>query len=258
MNARKEIKSNEFLPVQPEEAYDLAAECYDRWNWQTVWRSTEQRVVLERLRRAKMIESVIDVGCGTGSLLQRLSQAHPHLQLLGIDISEGMLARARARQTEGPIVFLHADVMTFAPSSRFDVAIMCRVASHIPSLDGVFAKIRSLLTGKGKLLLSDVYSGHDYAYTRVPTPFGKVSIETYKHKIEEVVRAGYQNGFSVSYLKPITANEIPGALRSDNSLPKIIRDYLAKDSDQPFGYVIEFSTDETGRNFAHDTRESQD
>ena len=39
---------------------------------------------------------ILDLGCGTGEITRRLAQRYPHATLLGIDILESNLARARA------------------------------------------------------------------------------------------------------------------------------------------------------------------
>ena len=40
--------------------------------------------------------SVLEIGCGTGRNLKRMAEAHPALQLAGVDISGEMLKSARA------------------------------------------------------------------------------------------------------------------------------------------------------------------
>ena len=42
-------------------------------------------------------ESVLEIGCGTGRNLMRMAEAHPALQLIGIEISGEMLKSARAK-----------------------------------------------------------------------------------------------------------------------------------------------------------------
>ena len=42
---------------------------------------------------------VLDAGCGTGALAERLAKACPDIEYVGVDLSPSMLARARARRT---------------------------------------------------------------------------------------------------------------------------------------------------------------
>ena len=56
------------------------------------WRSA----LIEQVR-PRPCEVIVDVGCGTGSLLVRLGKAAPSARLIGIDPDPAVLARARKR-----------------------------------------------------------------------------------------------------------------------------------------------------------------
>lgn len=65
---------------------------------------------------------VLDVGCGTGTLLKLLSaQAGPGGRLTGVDLSEGMLEVARAKLAGQPAEFIlaNAEDLSF-PDASFD------------------------------------------------------------------------------------------------------------------------------------------
>ena len=47
--------------------------------------------------RPRVGDVIVDIGCGTGSLLVRLGKAAPSARLIGIDPDPGVLARARKR-----------------------------------------------------------------------------------------------------------------------------------------------------------------
>jgi SAM-dependent methyltransferase len=71
-------------------------------------------------------EQVLDVGCGCGqTALELAERVGPRGAVLGIDISEPMLARARERQAERGLknlTFLHADAQTHQfELARFDL-----------------------------------------------------------------------------------------------------------------------------------------
>src|SRR5262249_10339032 len=60
-------------------------------------------------------ERVVDVGCGTGaSSIALAERAGPSRQVLGVDVSAPMLARAAERLPPGaPIKFVRADATTY-------------------------------------------------------------------------------------------------------------------------------------------------
>src|SRR5262245_51288491 len=84
--------------AKSERAYDLAANFYDRWAWQSFWRENEFPIVLSLLLAEAPRCAVLDVGAGTGAFL---SYAAPYLpsqvRLVGIDVSRRMLKHAASK-----------------------------------------------------------------------------------------------------------------------------------------------------------------
>ena len=78
--------------------YDRLASRYDRRWARYVQRSTA--LLLEGMT-PRPGERVVDVGCGTGQLLEALAQPGGRLDRVGLDRSPGMLAVARRRLGEG-------------------------------------------------------------------------------------------------------------------------------------------------------------
>ncbi len=82
--------------------------------WAQEWRRTDRSFagLTERLlgiARTGPISSVLDIGCGAGELSLALGRSHPHAEIVGIDISEDLIAAARSRAAHSPNV-------------RFDIA----------------------------------------------------------------------------------------------------------------------------------------
>lgn len=117
-----------------------------------------QQLGLAAMQRAEVKpgEHVLDVGCGCGQTSLELAQrVSPGGSVLGIDISQPMLARARERQRELNITnleFLNADAQTyqFAPESvdlifsRFGIMFFADPAH-------AFMNLRTALRPDGRL-----------------------------------------------------------------------------------------------------------
>lgn len=93
--------------------------------------------------------SLLDVGCGTGHLLERLGY-RPNLYRSGIELNPEAAAFAR-RVARCEI--LQVPLEEFRATQPFDVITMINVFSHIPSFDAMFASVCAALRPAGKLIL---------------------------------------------------------------------------------------------------------
>ena len=99
---------------------------------------------------------LLDFGCGNGQFLQLLRKQGYRGEMVGADISAGMLQEARARWQQPPSpTWTH-----FAPGhplpfddGRFDVAVACCVFHHIPPAERDFAarELRRLVRPGGRV-----------------------------------------------------------------------------------------------------------
>lgn len=96
-------------------------------------------------------ESVLDVGCGTGSLLHRARESGHTGRLVGLDPAEGMLAQARRRDD---VEWVLGDLSTVSWSAEFDFVVMTGHAFQVLLTDDelrtTFAAIRHALKPGGR------------------------------------------------------------------------------------------------------------
>jgi ubiquinone/menaquinone biosynthesis C-methylase UbiE len=218
--------SSTVKPLASASGYDLVAKYYDNWAWQSFWRSNEFPLVLSRLQSALPMRRLLDIGVGTGAFL---SYAAPHLtprpQFVGVDISSGMLEQGRSHASVG-VELVRADVREGLPFRRncFDVVIMMRVANHLANLDKAVSEIASVLSPGGTFVATDFAADFNYVCTRIPTPEGKVSIETYKHtdvEWDRVLKANFSAAdeavFTASTLSDPHAGDFNPRLTDQNA-----------------------------------------
>lgn len=138
---------------------------YDQW----------EIFVSERLNRYGFKgKSLLDLGCGTGELSIRLAQKG--FDVTGVDLSEDMLAVARAKSEEMglSIPFYVQDMSELEGLGRFDIiGIFCDSLNYLESEEKVirtFAKAYQHLKDEGILLLdvhsiykmNEIFSGQTY------------------------------------------------------------------------------------------------
>lgn len=105
---------------------------------------------------AKTGEVVIDVGCGCGQTALQLAQrVGPRGRVVGVDISEPMLARARERSREhglDNIDFVPADAQTHSfPAEDADLVFSRFGVMFFADPVAAFANLRQALTPDGRL-----------------------------------------------------------------------------------------------------------
>ena len=101
--------------------------------------------------------SVLDVGCGTGRLLQQLRLALPRARLTGIDLSEPYVRHARARLGDAASVDVgNAELLPYADSS-FDAVVSVFLFHELPKRvrRRVFAEMARVLKPGGVLVIED-------------------------------------------------------------------------------------------------------
>jgi arsenite methyltransferase len=109
---------------------------------------------------------VLDLGCGAGTdLLIAAQMTGPTGRVIGVDMTAGMLERARASAHEMDIdnVELHASLIESLPldEASVDVVISNGVIDLVPDKEAVLDEIDRVLRPGGRLQLADVVIHHE-------------------------------------------------------------------------------------------------
>lgn len=152
-----------------------AATLYDFLLWMAFFgREKRFRNRIIDLGRPVPGESILDVGCGTGSLAilakQRLG---PESAIYGIDASPEMIARAnkKAKNAHTDITFHEGLVQKLPfPDSSFDVAFTTVMLHHLPQKprQECLQEIRRVLKTNGRLVIVDFIETERKKKTYIP------------------------------------------------------------------------------------------
>jgi len=118
----------------------------------------ELRAVYPHLRRAAAVargERVLDIGCGAGETTRDAARAATPGAVLGVDVSEALLAQARQRSEGiGNVSYVLADAETHPfPEAVFDVAISRCGTMFFADPAAAFANLRRALRPGGRLAM---------------------------------------------------------------------------------------------------------
>jgi SAM-dependent methyltransferase len=138
----------------PRDLYDALAPIYDAWqagSGMTPFALVAEAKLRPRLERAAAAGgpfAFLDAGCGTGTLLHELRDAHPDWRLAGLDASRGMLAVAAAKPGAGSIGFARASLADPLPFAHpFDAAgAFYDTLNHLPD-EQALARALAALAG---------------------------------------------------------------------------------------------------------------
>lgn len=97
---------------------------------------------------------VVDLGCGFGWFC-RWAREHGAAQVLGVDVSERMLARARSMTADAAITYRRADMEQLAlPEASFELAYSSLALHYIVDLPGLLATVQRGLVPGGQFVFS--------------------------------------------------------------------------------------------------------
>ena len=115
--------------------------------------------IVEAEIHSKTLNHVLEIGCGTGELSNRLARRAG--SVTGIDISEVAVNEARRATARSNVSFKLEDFNTFdSKGTKYDLIISSFAFHHFP-LQESFEKAVSLLAPGGVLIIFDMYSAHE-------------------------------------------------------------------------------------------------
>lgn len=151
--------------------------------------------------------TVLEIGCGTGRNLLAVRRRYAQARLFGLDISEAMLATARAQSQGQDIAYAKADAADFDPKALFGEASFDRIfisyaLSMIPAWQAVLASADRLLAPGGELHIVDFGQQE-----RLPKAFrtglrawlAKFHVTPRAHLRDAVEQLARQNGGSAAF-----------------------------------------------------------
>ena len=106
-------------------------------------------------------DDVLDVGCGTGPVIELLSKKYPEKHFVGLDITPAMIEVAQSKKLPtAEFIVGDAENLPFGDGG-FDAVLCANSFHHYPHPERFFAEAARVLRPGGRLILRD-YTSSDF------------------------------------------------------------------------------------------------
>lgn len=106
---------------------------------------------------------ILDLGCGTGLVAEKLKKIWPGSVICGVDISAGMLKQAKQKNVYNQLVKGDLETFVFRRETVFDLVVAADVLTYFGELKTIFSGVFLQLKKGGKFIFSVSKNHHDNA-----------------------------------------------------------------------------------------------
>jgi len=205
-----------------EDAYNVWAHQYDTNENKT--RDLEAVSLRATLQNVNF-ENCLEIGCGTGKNTEWLiTKAN---DIVSVDLSGEMLAKAKSKIQSNKVSFIQADVnndWNFANTEKFDLVIFSLVLEHVKDLEMIFEKLSIVTKNNAYVYIGELHPFKQYTGTkaRFEAGNGLQVVPCFNHNISDFTIAAKRNGFQLVELTEYFDED------NRNNLPRILTLLLQK------------------------------
>lgn len=181
-------------------AYDMWAASYDSYDNPMVFAAGH---ALQQVELALVQKTCLEFGCGTGRNLAALA-ARGASNLIGFDLSEGMLAQARKREPNWTLLKADMSAPIALPDQSADVILFSLTLEHVADLAPPLLEARRLLRPGGIIKIIEI---HPFVSLQGISAHFKaddgreITMPAFAHSFQDWLQAFGRVGLGVSELK---------------------------------------------------------
>lgn len=188
------LQKTESMSVQ--QHYNQWSETYDEMENKT--RDLEKKAG-QAVLTGLSFTNVLELGCGTGKNTGWLSESAK--QHLAVDLSKGMLEKAREKVSREHVVFKQADITKpwdFV-STGIDLVTCSLILEHIQDLHFIFSEAGKVLNVGGLFYICELHPYKQYtgSKARFETAEGTQVLQCFVHHLSDYTGAALANGFAI-------------------------------------------------------------
>ncbi len=177
---------------------------YDDWSVQYDTNINKTRdleaLALRQTLATVHFDSCLEIGCGTGKNTSWLIGKAK--EITAIDLSDEMLAKAKAKINSKKVSFLQADILQdwdFV-HKKYDLVSFSLVLEHIEDLEAIFLKVSNVIVPGGHIYIGELHPFKQYtgSKARFSTPEGEQVVTCFTHHVSDFVQAAKKYGFGIT------------------------------------------------------------
>ena len=173
---------------------------YDEWSGiydtnENLTRDLDSNVTRSLLADLR-VDSILELGCGTGKNTVFLAEIGKHVHAL--DYSQGMIEKAKQKVKAENVRFEMADLTKrwHCADGDYDLIVCCLVLEHIEDLSHIFSEAARTLKPDGRFLINELHPFKQYKGTkaRFERDNNTIEVDAYVHHISEFTHAAEESG----------------------------------------------------------------
>lgn len=198
-------------------------EAYNSWSEQYDTNENKTRdleaISLRHNLDGKIFSNCIEIGCGTGKNTAWLIAIAENI--LAVDLSEEMLAKAKQKINAKNVKFIQADInkeWDFTENNKYDLAVFSLVLEHIERLDMIFERLNKVISTNGIIYIGELHPFKQYtgAKARFENKEGLQIVTCFNHHISDFLNSAKKYNFQLldinEYFDENDRNTIPRIL----------------------------------------------
>lgn len=178
------IKNNELYKKHSKKTFDKKSNNYDE-TFDGKYCERLYPIIVKRLKKYPF-KKLLDVGCGTGTLLSMVLRQYKNVEISGIDISKEMINKAKdLLENKAELLTGDSENLPWEDNS-FDIIICNASFHHFPQPIKTLQEMGRVLNKKGRLIILDAWLPNPFRFlfnVFFQTPFNKTGdVKMYSEK----------------------------------------------------------------------------
>lgn len=97
---------------------------------------------------------ILDVGCGTGGMVEHLIRRFPGCRIVAVDLAPGMIAAARRKTIGAPVTFICGDIETLELGQQYDLIVSNAAFQWLNDPGATLEKLYRRLNPGGRIAIA--------------------------------------------------------------------------------------------------------